>query len=118
MEGETDEGRDLWTLLMTWLSTNAMHTTQTHQTGPRPGHGQLPVAQANQICKDTMVNSNAHDFCHDKFGDVIYSVGSCVADILVREKSILTVSHTHKQKHSAPFEFNKTSFFQKPSKFH
>ncbi len=93
-------------------------TSDRTQTWTWPTASGITEAEANQICKDTIINSNAHHFCHDKFGDVIYSVGSCVADILVREKSILTVSHTHKQKHSAPFEFNKTSFFQKPSKFH
>ncbi len=62
-------------------------TSHRTQTWTWPTASGITEAQANQICKDTIINSNAHDFCHDKFGDAIYdSVSSCVADILVREK--------------------------------
>ncbi len=51
-------------------------------TWPTPSG--VTEAEATQLCKDAIIATPGHDFCHNLFGDEIYrSVPSCVIDIMV-----------------------------------
>lgn len=66
-----------------------------------PTNSGTTESEANQICRDAIMNSPAFQKCYDLFGDLIFHpVKSCVEDIKV---SIHTTHHTGTKMSSAKY---------------